>query len=162
MKPNREDDHEKTTELKQMIFEDGYPMPKQPKEKIDWTLDVARLPPEELTRQMAYWSSWAGYTRAMLAAAEVNESFYKRQADLERGKQMISREKDFKTVTALKASIDQSEEIQYSLEKASASTNFGRLLKALLTTYEDREKILSREISRRNMEYESSRNRRMQ
>jgi hypothetical protein len=72
---------------------------------------------------------------------------------------MVKREGDYKTVTALKASIEDSDEMRQYHENAVQSRVQKKLLRALLETYEKRVEVISRELTRRTKDIEDARRR---
>ena len=151
-------DHETTQVITQFVRDGGFPMPRKPPgEELQWPSNVADLSPDELAQQLTYWSAWAGYTRVVVAKAEINEVAYKRTVETVRSRRMLELDGEYKTVTALKVAVENDEVLVIAGDNQDASKSMRKMLKAFLDTYEDRCKVLSREISRRGMDAEFSR-----
>jgi predicted nucleotidyltransferase len=109
---------------------------------------------------MTYWTGWAGYARTMLASVSSELSMYESQLGVFRSKEMLRIEGQFKTVTAAKAAVEELSEVQERVRENQPLKAKKALLQAVLTTYEERSAVISREISRRGMDFsEASRKR---
>jgi hypothetical protein len=154
------EDHEYIRDAKGFVKEKGFPMPAKPStEVLPWPRSVGDLTYEELAEHSTIWSGWAGYTRVLLAVASANQVAYESQEGIFRSKEMVKREGDYKTVTALKASIEDSDEMRQYHENAVQSRVQKKILRALLETYEKRVEVISRELTRRTKDIEDARRR---
>jgi hypothetical protein len=154
------EDHEYIKGAKAFVKDRGFPMPAKPLTEVPpWPRSVGDLTYEELAEHSTIWSGWAGYTRVLLAVASANQIAYESQEGIFRSKEMVKREGDYKTVTALKASIEDSDEMRQYRDNAVQSRVQKKLLRALLETYEKRVEVISRELTRRTKDIEDARRR---
>jgi len=136
----------------------GLPLPSKPIDyHLDWPKNVADLDMDKLSEHMTYWTGLASYARHFLSKAEVNLSAYKVKLDVEMVNGIYKSNGDYKTMTETKAAIAQSRDIvdlklRIERQKALVVT-----LGALLKGYEEKFATISREISRRGIDYDGSR-----
>ena len=128
------------------------PDPLDKDKEILWPENVADLSPLELAEHLTWWSGWSAFIRYPLARAETNEAAFEKQLGIERSFRLHKSEGDYKSVTELKASVDNQKDIQLMQAKVLEASATKKLLRALLEGYETKYNTISREITRRNNE----------
>lgn len=135
------------------IMELSLPLPRQPIDRdIDWPSNVADLTSMDLAAHLTWWSGWASYIRYHLAQAETNAAAFTEEMAVITQECIFKSDKDYKTVTELKAAVGQLPTIQRCKAKVLEATAIKRMLKAMLEGYEAKYSTISREISRRDSE----------
>lgn len=155
--------HQYVENAKHLVLEkEKLPMPRKPRgDVLDWPRSVGDLSQEDLAEHLTVWTAWAGYTRGLLASASANQVAYESQQGIFKSKEMIRQEGDHKTVTAMKAAVESSEEFLECEENATQSRVNKKILESLLVTYENRRDVISREITRRSKEFDEHNSKRM-
>lgn len=143
------------------IKEMGFPIPVKPlgmPQDLIWPKNVADLSSNDLARHMTWWSGWSASARYALARAETNEEAYSEARRLKVQQGIFKSEGDYASVTELKAAVEQGKDVQELDAKLLKARAMKKMLKALLTGYEEKYAVVSREISRRTREeYEANR-----
>lgn len=132
------------------------PLPKEPvSSEVEWPDNVADLDQTQLAAHMTWWTAWSSFIQYHLAQAETNAAAFKEELEVT-VQQMIfkSDENDYKNVTSMKAAIGQLPMVQKIKAKLLEAQAKKRMLSALLEGYEKKYSTISREISRRSMEWE--------
>jgi hypothetical protein len=137
----------------------GLEMPKKfanSPEDLEWPSNVADLTPNELARHLAWWTGWASYIGPEVARAETNATAYQAKYAVNLGMEMHKRQGDFSKVAELKAAVSQLKHLQEIEMQALEAEAIRKVLKSLLVGYEKKYSTVSREITRREAEYERS------
>lgn len=133
----------------------GLPLPNRPgDEGLEWPSNVADLPSEGLAEHLSWCTGWGSYAGWHLARAETNETAYEAQYKITEQQLIVNSEKDYKTVTEMKANISGTKVLTDCKAKALEAKALRKMLAALLDGYEKRYATVSREISRRDSELE--------
>lgn len=133
----------------------GFPLPNKPTgdpESLPWPNNVGDLTPAELAHHMTWWSGWTASIRYAVARAETNELAFSESRRLKVQVGIHRSEGDKKTVTELRASVEQGRDIQDLDARILLAKAEKKMLRALLAGYEEKYTCVSREISRRSRE----------
>lgn len=120
---------------------------------VVWPNNVADLDPNALAEHMTNWSGLSSYARYHLAMCETNLAAFEEQHKLTVNLFILKSHGDYKTVTEAKAAAHESTDTQQEWANVLTAKATVRLLKALLEGYELRYQTISREITRRNSEW---------
>lgn len=137
----------------------GLPRPEKPKDRKDspeWPDNVADLSPDQLAEHMTWWSGWSSYARYHLGRAETNLSAFTRELDLEQKTRLYKSKGDYGTVTEAKASIAQMPDMIKLAQREQEAEALVTSVKALLKGYEEKYAVISREVSRRGLDFQHS------
>lgn len=134
----------------------GLPLPNRPAEdasSLEWPSNVADLGPEELAKHMSWWSGWSAYARYHLAWSDTNATAAKEQFLYLENDRIHKSEGDYKSVTELKAAVSRMPEIREAKANFLVVDSVRKMVKSLLEGYEQKYSTISREISRRGMDW---------
>jgi hypothetical protein len=125
--------------------------------EITWPADIGLLSPQELGEHLTWWSGWASYARYYLARAEVNVETSKEAYDLERSIRIFKSSGDYEKVTEVKAAIAQMPDMVNMKGRLLEAKAQQKLLRSLVEGYDAKYATISRELSRRGLDFEQSR-----
>jgi len=154
------DDSNTLVKAEARVTDLGLPIPDRPYgagEALPWPNNVADLDTVALAQHLTWWTAWAGYARYNLARAETNHEAFATEYRVQTQVKIMKSRDDYKSVTELKASVAQLPEMQRLEARMLKAEAEKKLLKALLENYEGKYKTVSREVSRRNAEWEEGR-----
>lgn len=135
----------------------GLPLPGKPIDsEVAWPDNVADLAPVELAHHLTWWAGWGAFTRYHLAKSETNLASFEAEYDLLVKETMFKSTGDYKTVTELKASIAQMPSVVKIQGKTLEATAMVKMLRAVLEGYQAKYATVSREISRRGLEFDEN------
>ncbi len=146
------------TKATNRVVELGVPLPKDPDpEEVSWPRNVGDLTSDDLAHHLSWWSGWASYIRYHLARAETNAAAFSEEYSVMKQELIVKSDGDYRTVTEMKASIEQLPVMTDCKAKVLEANAMKRMLSALLEGYEQKYNTISREISRRGAEIAGSR-----
>jgi hypothetical protein len=134
----------------------GLPAPRTPSMssgELSWPKNVADLSSEELAEHLTWWSSWQSYTLYHLARAETNYAVYSKELSIESQKALFNSSGDYSNVTTQKAAVAQIPAIARMEQRVLEAEAIKKMLQSMVKGYEIKYTTISREISRRNSEY---------
>jgi len=142
----------------------GFPIPEKPltdpnDARVKWPSNVADLSPYQLAEHLSWWSGWSAYARYHVGAAETNVDNFDAAFKLDRDTRLYKSKGDYNTVTEALAAIVQSPDMVALKQKLQRAKAVVIHLNALLAGYEEKYTTISREISRRQLEFNSSKDR---
>ncbi len=162
MRPSRS-----LAEAEKTIVDLGLPLPDKPMTSnkrqqegdfdLSWPADIGELTPQELGEHLTWWSGWASYARYHLAKSDVNVETSKEQYDLERNVRIFKSKGDYEKITEVKAAIAQMPDMVKMKGRLLQAKAQQKLLKALVEGYDAKYATISRELSRRGLDFEQSR-----
>ena len=128
------------------------PIPERPGRRIKWPNNLNDLQERELSELLTCLSGWQSYAGYQLAREETNKENLTESYDLKQKQATFNSEKDFDTVTEMKAAISQIPELVTLKKRIQFARAKVKLLSGLLSGYESKYAATSREISRRKSE----------
>jgi hypothetical protein len=135
----------------------GLPLPEQPElwddANVGWPRNVAELTPHQLAEHLTWWSGWCSYVEFQLSSAETDCENFEANYKHEMNVSLYKSKGDYKTLTEAKASIIQRPDMLKMKQKVQYARALAVQLKSLLSGYELKHSTISREISRRQLEY---------
>lgn len=142
---------------KWLVEELGLPLPKKPVhepegEAPEWPRNIADLTPDDLAHHMTWWSGYETFAKYQLARIATTLASIEDSASLKFDKFMFKSQGDYPTVTAAKAAFRQKPENVSVQEEILGLQAQVKMLSALVEGYEKKFAVISREVSRREME----------
>jgi len=145
----------------------GLPLPQKPETsdkrqqngelELAWPSNVADLSPQELGEHLAWWSGWASFARVHLSKAEANVKSFKLELKTEYSIRLFKSRGDYEKVTELKASIISMPDIIRLEQKLMKAKARKLLLEALVAGYDSKYNTISREVTRKGLDFQQSR-----
>lgn len=152
------EDSRAVTRATKQVMDLGLPLPGKPSEEdLEWPGNVADLASQDLAHHISWWTGWASYIRWHLARAETNETAFTEQYTITQQKLIANSTGDWKTVTEIKAHVANDPILVDCKARILGAKALRKMLAALLDGYEKKYATISREISRRDAEFEGSR-----
>jgi len=150
------EDSQTVIKARKKIEKLGLPVPDKPaggSADLEWPANVGDLSVDELAEHMSWWTGWASYARQHLAEADTNAAAYKEQYSTSMSEAVFKSEGDYGTVTEMKAAIAQRPDLQKIQARVLEASGIRDMVKALLAGYEEKRATISREITRRGLEW---------
>ena len=133
------------------------PLPERPikdEESPVWPRSVSDLSPMQLAEHLTWWSGWASYARYYLGCAETDLAHFELTYETDFDLKIYELKKNYKTVTEAKAAVRSLDGLKSAKRKIIEAKALVVSLRSLLSGYEEKYATVSREISRRGIDYE--------
>lgn len=121
----------------------------------EWPGSLADLSEDELGEQLTYWTAMTAYAGEHLAMADIERTAFERQRGAAWTKAFLRSTGD--TVTERKALADNDPDVLNATQRHSIHDAQYKLLKALHEGYDKKYRAASRELTRRQNEYDHRR-----